>query len=274
MRIKHKYHLLIWTITILLAGVGLEAKAQLSQNPFLMNLRFYEQVHAENGFDKLEFPMSDVENVTVAGDKVYASYKFKEGSTSRHPNPQQILTAYYDRIRSMRGRPIFKGNSHATFQVKSNGKEYYCVIEAYDEGKSYAVSVILKEEMQEATRAKEMLALLNTKGQLDLYIIFSTGSADLSPASNSTINEIVELLRFAPKMSISIEGHTDNVGSPAKNKQLSEDRAISVKKALIAKGIDPRRMQTQGWGQEKPVADNSTEKGRLRNRRVSIVKTN
>ncbi len=71
---------------------------------------------------------------------------------------------------------------------------------------------------------------------------------------------------------VSIEGHTDNVGDPAANKKLSSDRANAVMNALIAKGIDKSRLSSVGWGQEKPVADNGTDEGRAKNRRVEIVK--
>jgi outer membrane protein OmpA-like peptidoglycan-associated protein len=71
---------------------------------------------------------------------------------------------------------------------------------------------------------------------------------------------------------ISIEGHTDNVGLAATNKKLSQDRAKAVMDALVAKGIISTRMSYQGWGQEKPVADNSTDDGKAKNRRVEIVK--
>ncbi len=71
---------------------------------------------------------------------------------------------------------------------------------------------------------------------------------------------------------ISIEGHTDNVGNATSNKKLSDDRAKSVMNVLIAKGIDKSRLSAIGWGQEKPVADNRTDEGKAKNRRVEIVK--
>ena len=73
-------------------------------------------------------------------------------------------------------------------------------------------------------------------------------------------------------LKISIEGHTDNVGDAVSNKKLSDSRAKSVMDALIARGIDKTRMSAKGWGQEKPVADNRTEDGKAKNRRVEIVK--
>jgi outer membrane protein OmpA-like peptidoglycan-associated protein len=71
---------------------------------------------------------------------------------------------------------------------------------------------------------------------------------------------------------VSIEGHTDNVGTASSNKTLSENRAKSVLDAIVARGIEKSRLSAKGWGQEKPIGDNKTEEGRAKNRRVEIVK--
>jgi outer membrane protein OmpA-like peptidoglycan-associated protein len=82
----------------------------------------------------------------------------------------------------------------------------------------------------------------------------------------------VKLLEDNPDLSLTVEGHTDNVGAPDYNKRLSDDRARSVVAALTAKGIEARRLKAAGFGQDKPVADNGTEEGRAKNRRVELVK--
>ena len=71
---------------------------------------------------------------------------------------------------------------------------------------------------------------------------------------------------------MSVEGHTDNTGTAERNKTLSQERAQSVVNALKAAGIDKKRLNAVGWGQEKPMADNKTEEGKAKNRRVEIVK--
>ena len=80
------------------------------------------------------------------------------------------------------------------------------------------------------------------------------------------------LLKANPKLKLSVEGHTDNTGTPEGNRKLSDARAASVKAALVAKGIEAPRLQSKGFGQDKPVADNRTEEGRAKNRRVELVK--
>ena len=69
-----------------------------------------------------------------------------------------------------------------------------------------------------------------------------------------------------------MEGHTDNVGSPASNKTLSEARAKSVVSAIVSQGVAADRLSPVGFGQDKPIADNSTDEGRAKNRRVELVK--
>ena len=101
-------------------------------------------------------------------------------------------------------------------------------------------------------------------------ILFETGSSALSAASKEQIGNIASIMTAFPKVNIKLGGYTDNVGDPAKNKALSADRAKMVKDALVSLGIDAKRMESEGYGQEHPVADNSTEEGRDLNRRVAI----
>ncbi len=83
------------------------------------------------------------------------------------------------------------------------------------------------------------------------------------------------MLEDHPELQISIQGHTDSDGDDAYNKDLSERRAAAVKDYLVETfDIDPDRLQTAGFGESQPVADNSTPEGKQQNRRVELVKTN
>ena len=102
-------------------------------------------------------------------------------------------------------------------------------------------------------------------------ITFETDSAALTPDSADQIAQLATVLNAYPSINVSVEGHTDNTGDPAANKKLSEDRAASVKAALIDKGVPADQVTSMGWGSEKPVASNDTEEGKLKNRRVEIT---
>ena len=80
------------------------------------------------------------------------------------------------------------------------------------------------------------------------------------------------MLKTNPDLKLSVEGHTDNVGTPASNKTLSEQRAKSVVAAIVDQGINADRLSPSGYGQDKPIGDNNTEEGRAKNRRVELVK--
>ena len=120
--------------------------------------------------------------------------------------------------------------------------------------------------------AEEMKRALDAEGHVALYVNFDFNKAEIRPDSRPLIDEVVKLLRGNPGLSLTVEGHTDNVGAPDYNRRLSESRAMAVAAAVTAQGIDARRLRPADLGQEKPIADNGTEEGRARNRRVELVK--
>jgi outer membrane protein OmpA-like peptidoglycan-associated protein len=105
-------------------------------------------------------------------------------------------------------------------------------------------------------------------------INFESGSAEITEDSHIALMQIVDQLEAFPKTKFKIVGHTDNRGSKVKNKQLSKERANSVKEFLVEKGISSSRLKTQGMGQGKPIASNKTAAGREKNRRIEFIRTN
>lgn len=101
-------------------------------------------------------------------------------------------------------------------------------------------------------------------------IFFETGQYKLKEKSATELKLILKLLDENPDIEIEVHGHTDNVGSVSDNKQLSLNRASSVQSYLIENGVKDDRIKIKGFGQSKPIADNDTEKGRRRNRRIEI----
>jgi OmpA-OmpF porin, OOP family len=97
---------------------------------------------------------------------------------------------------------------------------------------------------------------------------FATGSAILTEGSITQLLDLVKIMRLYPKVAIKIEGHTDNKGYAQSNKKLSLNRAESVIKFLQTNGIEANRMTAEGLGSDKPKADNTTEEGRAKNRRI------
>jgi outer membrane protein OmpA-like peptidoglycan-associated protein len=102
-------------------------------------------------------------------------------------------------------------------------------------------------------------------------ILFDVSKATLKPGAESNVRKISAVLKQYPNHQISVEGYTDAQGGDAFNRKLSEDRANSVKQALISGGVDPVLISSKGLGKANPVASNDTPEGRQANRRVEIV---
>ena len=102
---------------------------------------------------------------------------------------------------------------------------------------------------------------------------FESGKATITQDSYISLMKVVDIMETFTEATFLIVGHTDNVGKPDKNMQLSADRAASVKNFLVEKGIDAGRMETDGKGDTQPVATNSTPEGRAQNRRIEFIRT-
>jgi OOP family OmpA-OmpF porin len=101
-------------------------------------------------------------------------------------------------------------------------------------------------------------------------IEFDVGSAAISPRGVALLDKLVPILQSAPRARIEIGGHTDNTGDPGYNLDLSRRRATAVRQYLMSRGVGEKRLTAVGYGQEKPVADNDTPQGRLKNRRIEF----
>ena len=103
-------------------------------------------------------------------------------------------------------------------------------------------------------------------------ILFETGKATLKAESMAEIQKVADFMKKNPGVRFEVQGHTDNQGSDAVNDPLSQQRAEAVVKALEGMGCDPFNLRAVGKGSHEPVADNKTEQGRAKNRRVVFVK--
>ena len=103
-------------------------------------------------------------------------------------------------------------------------------------------------------------------------INFDVDKATITPQSMGTLNMIVKLMQDNPDIKFEVDGHTDNTGMAAHNLVLSQQRAAAVTAQLITMGIDASRLSSKGFGDTKPMADNSTLEGKANNRRVEFVK--
>jgi outer membrane protein OmpA-like peptidoglycan-associated protein len=248
-----------------------EADAEnCKDHPMFSRMNNFYILECEANFDAVEFEIADGENKTVEGQKTKISYLLKEGSPV--PSYLQIRRNYANAVRSLGGVVHLDRDWILTASIARGGRAVWVGVNAYNDGTGYTLTVLELGEMAQEVTAGDMLAALNKSGFIALYINFDTGKSDIKPESQAVVEQIAKLLSDNPNLSISIEGHTDSVGTPAANKTLSEQRARAVMSAVVKTGIPAGRLSAVGWGQEKPLADNRTEEGRAKNRRVEIVK--
>jgi outer membrane protein OmpA-like peptidoglycan-associated protein len=136
-----------------------------------------------------------------------------------------------------------------------------------------------EEAEKRAKEALENLAKMaqvkqETRGMvitLSGAVLFTSGQSALLPAAMSALDNVVVALKANPDRNIVVEGHTDSQGQRAYNMDLSQKRADSVRSYIVSRGIPSEIIRAQGFGPDRPVADNNTAEGRANNRRVEII---
>lgn len=216
----------------------------------------------------------DAKTETVEGKYYY--YAFHLNENVQEMSDVQIFRNFDNALKKINakivGKVVASGNSYSFIcaKIEKGNQETWVRIQA--SSPEYYITIVEREAMKQYIQANEILDALNKDGFIALEILFDTGKSTIKTESQPIIDEIFSLLNTNKELKVSIEGHTDNVGNPESNKKLSNDRAKSVMNALISKGISKDRLSAVGWGQERPVADNRTEEGKAKNRRVEIVK--
>ena len=150
--------------------------------------------------------------------------------------------------------------------------EYWVNIATSEAYHDYSVLVVERKTMAQEIGVNDLVEKLNKDGFIALYVNFDTNKATITPDSAKVLDDAANVLKTAATLKVLVGGHTDNVGTPDANQKLSEERAKAVMAALVQRGIPADRLTAQGFGQTMPIADNRTEDGRAKNRRVELVK--
>jgi OOP family OmpA-OmpF porin len=216
-------------------------------------------------FDQAEMPIGRDQTKVIEGDYRSWDYGTREGLSELQVfrNFETALKAAgftLDYEESPNTITAHKGN--AWYRLDNKGTYYYQTI------------VTTKDMAQEVTADASSLAkAIATSGHVAVYgIHFDSGKATIQPDSDKTLTQIVQLLTDRPDLKLRVEGYTDNVGQAAANQTLSEARAQAVMAWLVGHGVPAPRLTAKGFGQTNPVADNASDDGRAKNRRVELSK--
>lgn len=277
-----------WLAAALLAllGTAAAAPADDKDHPMLSRMPGFVVMEKEaKAFDAVRIEDFEVQG-KVGGRSQALSF---EGRTTRikyldeqeRTSPVAILRNYANAIRSLGGSQLNAGygasagdiqGGYHVFRVPQTGGEPVHVLLYINSPQWYTLTIVEPKAMVQQVSAQQLAGELQASGFATVRLNFATGSAELPSDAAGTIKAIVQLLKDQPSLKLSVNGHTDNVGQAADNKKLSQARAESVRKALVAQGVAEPRLKAAGFGAEQPVADNRTEAGRASNRRVELVR--
>lgn len=226
--------------------------------------------YQQQGFSSYKFATKPPQ--TLEGKYTRIHYYLKD--PAQHPGGLAIQRNYENAIKSVGGQVVHSQEGVSIMKATRNGVEVWAELRANVSyaGRIYFLNIIEREPMKQVITADAMATAIDKDGFIALDIHFATGKSDILVESRPVIDEIVLLLKKRPGLRVGVEGHTDGTGTAAANKTLSEDRAKAVAAAIAAAGISANRLDPAGFGQERPIADNRTEEGRARNRRVEIVR--
>jgi OmpA-OmpF porin, OOP family len=232
-------------------------------------------------FAPFSFAVSDADEKKIEGRYWKLGYWLKEGA--KNPGALAIARNYANALIAKKGRKIHEdvdaggGRATATMPL-GDGRTLWVEVDISNAGETYTLTVVEEAAMtqQIAVTAEWLAEQLAKSGSVALEgITFDTGKAVIRTESKGVLDQIGALLTTDATLRLEIQGHTDNVGAPTANLTLSQQRAEAVKKYLVdTHRIAAARLTTAGFGDSKPVADNSTEEGRAKNRRVELHRRN
>jgi len=245
--------------------------------------------------------------LTQEGREALFQYNLENPDSGRHYSEIEFLRNYENAIASLGGQKISSVQftpevvaaaggreqiekywaaasppsldaEHYTYLLRTADKEYWIHVSTGGIVPPMGfVTVLEKQAMKSSLGFLDAAAMkkeLDAKGRVALYINFDTDKATLRPDAQPIVAEVNKLLVADPSLKLSIEGHTDNTGGADHNRELAAARARSVLGALVGLGVDSARLASKGFGPDKPIADNATDAGRAKNRRVELVKIN
>jgi outer membrane protein OmpA-like peptidoglycan-associated protein len=235
----------------------------------------------ESQFDSYQFTVTEGNrNVQkrIEGHLLVYYYYFDASTGRSHASALQIARNYQDAARKIGGEVVCDVSgayTATTVRVARDGRETWAEIKSNGDGQAYYVTIVERELMKQevVANADALSKGLAAVGHVEVPgIFFDFNKAEIKPESQPALEQVAKLLKGEPALKVWVVGHTDWVGSAETNTALSNARAAAVVRALTQQfGIAPGRLSPQGVGPYAPVATNTTDEGRAKNRRVELV---
>ncbi|MBE0571228.1 MAG: OmpA family protein [Ignavibacteriaceae bacterium] len=224
---------------------------------------FITQYEEEEFGSHIFYDLNDNE-LNVEGEKTFIRYE-----SENEVGALKIIRNFSNAIKKIGGTAYESSGNRTYLYLKEGNKETWAEVFAGDY--DYDLTIIEKGEVEQEVTANAILKELKETGKAILYINFDSGKSTIKKESMPVVEQIIEMMRLAPDIKISVEGHTDSDGSNESNLKLSEARAKAVVEAITKGGIDAARLSSAGFGEEKPISDNTTADGKAKNRRVELI---
>jgi outer membrane protein OmpA-like peptidoglycan-associated protein len=206
-----------------------------------------------------------------------ADLKFKETAAKAATSSKAALKENQEQLNKVRQQLNSQGDqlSAQSQELKKKEKE----LEARQKELEGEKTARIEAEKKAAAAMASLAEIAKVKEEqrglvitLDGGVLFATGKATLLPIAENRLGQVAEVLQQQDdSKQITVEGHTDSVGSDEDNRRLSQDRADSVRSFLVNKGVPSSRIKSLGRGESMPIGDNKTPDGRAMNRRVEII---
>lgn len=226
---------------------------------------FYITDYSFNEFGSYIFYDENDNEVEVEGAKTFINYV-----SDTEVGALKIIRNFSNAVKRIGGKAYESSGTRVYLTIKQGNKETWAEVFAGDY--DYYLTIVEKGEVEQEVTANAILKELNETGKVILYINFDSGKSTIKKESLTVVEQIIEMMNQAKDIKISVEGHTDSDGSNESNLKLSDARAKAVAEAIVKGGIDKSRLSSAGFGEEKPIADNNTEEGKAKNRRVELIK--
>lgn len=282
------------TFPLLLAAVGILPLASNAQDaerchdPVLPRLNGYVIISCSEGPGVLEAQVEKgASTEAFDGTLTVVQYDFPLPSKVPQPNANEIVHAYEAMVKAKGGSTVYfgtddlyeNGRMTGTFLFTEGEKDHVVVVSQMvgEEGirvvDGYTVQVLARKASYLQVTAQNLFNAIAQKGVATLNPAFKGTTAELEEDGLAEVEQIAIMMsRLDSTMAINVDVHSDNTGPAESGRKSTAARAEAIKHALIGYGIEPARVTARGMGGDHPVADNKTEEGRAKNRRVEIVK--